>query len=308
MTAKIIEVTFLDKFDKTHAINYWIEDNDLTKRWLDIINQNKNDSNKLYHSYFANALLNDIPSLQNRINEILNKLNNSYNLPAQIGLDGSLTQAALNDLHEQFEIYGGNITKFHDNFLELNELIHICEDLFTRTNTKGFPVMHCTMDFYPQEIFSPLLEKDRLLIKSDYHWGHLYLGYNTLGKDWMGTWIDNDLDVIERNMVQPQQRFSAETWFNFGPDDSDNYTIRKFYSWYHGLSKDLQKKVPIDNLNELSLGRVWLGSVIINNYFLKFDNNKDNWLIPNSQTKQNWNRQVFNSFRKIIEIKELATV
>ncbi len=302
MPIKTIEVTFLDKFDRTHAINYWIDDNDLSKRWLSMIEQNKNDSNKLYHSYFANALPDDIPDLQVRINDILSNLNKGYNLPAQVGLDGTLTQSELNDLHEQFEEYGGRVTELHDNFLELNELIHTCEDLFARKNSENFPVMHCTMDFYPQEIFTPLLDKDRLLIKSDYKWGNLYLGYNTLGKDWIGIWIDNDLEVIERDMVQPQQRFSAETWFHFGPDDFNNYNIRKFYEWYHNLPIDLQKKVPIDNLNELSFGRVWLGGVIIDDYFLKFDSNKNNWLIPNSQTKHDWNQQVFNSFRKIVKI------
>ena len=304
MTVKTVRVTFLDKFDQTHVLNYWVDNNDLTNRWLDMIEQNKNDPTKSYHSYFANAIPDDIPLLQTRINEILKNLNRGYNLPEQVGLDGTLTQAELNDLHEQFEVYGGRVKELHDSFLELNELIHTCEDLFARKKPTSFPVMHCTMDFYPQTIFNPLLDKDRLLLEDDYHWGNLYLGYNTLGKDWMGVWIDNDLEVIERSMTQPQQRFSAETWFHFGPDDIDNFTKRKFYKWWHELPEELQKKVPISKLNDLSLGRLYLGYVIIDDYFLKFDSNKDNWSVPNSQTKRDWNQQIFNTFRKIVSIEQ----
>lgn len=299
----ILQVTFEDTSLNKHIINFFVDtDVSLQKRWIDLLKENQSDDSKNIHTYFSNATIQDLPRLQDRINDILQFLAEGYKLPATVG-NSPLTQIELNDLHEQYEKYGGRVEELHNNFLELNELIHTCESVLVTSNNKDMPLMHCTMDYYPQTIFSPLLEKDKLFLKTDFRWGEIYLGYNTLGKDWISVCIDNDLKVIHRDMVKPQQRFSAETWFHFGADDYSNYTIRNFSKWWESLPSEAQEVIPIDNLNQLCLGRVLLGNVIIDDYFLAFDANKDNWLITNSDTKKRWNVEVFSTFRKIISVE-----
>lgn len=299
----LLQVTFEDKFDKEHVINFFVDtDIDLPRRWFDILKENLSDESKNIHTHFSNATLDNLPEIQYRINSVLQSLKQGYNLPESIGVE-PITQSTLNNLHEQYEKYGGRVDEIHDKFLELNELIHTCEDLFVGANSKDIPIMHCTMNFYPQTQFSPILEKDKLFLKTDFRWGGLYLGYNTLGKDWLNVCIDNDIEVMDRNMVKPQERFSAETWFHFGTDDVNCYNMSTFSKWWHSLSDKLKEQVPIDNLNQLCLGRFLVGGVIIDQYFLLFDSNKDNWLIPNSKTKKKWNQEVFSTFRKITKIK-----
>jgi hypothetical protein len=69
------------------------------------------------------------------------------------------------------------------------------------------------------------------------------------------------------------------------------------------LPTDLQDKVPIDNLNKLSLGRYLIGRVLVNDdYFLKYHNNINDWMTPNHPIKKKWNEEVFSKFRKVITI------
>ena len=105
-------------------------------------------------------------------------------------------------------------------------------------------------------------------------------------------------------MVKPQERFSAETWINFGPDDWTNYNIASFERWYLTLPKELQSRVPVDNLNELSLGRYRIGHILINDdYFLKYHPIEQDWLSHSHPIKQQWNKEVFSTFTEIIKIR-----
>jgi hypothetical protein len=163
--------------------------------------------------------------------------------------------------------------------------------------------MSVIFDFYPQTEFESLLERDKLHLTSEFKWGDLYLGYNTLGKDWLKVCLDNDLEVIERDMVKPQIKFAAEAWLNFGPDNFENNNVNMFTNWYEGLPANLQKKVPVDNLNALSFGRFQIGRIVIDEYyFLKYHNNLSDWLSPNHPIKKKWNEEVFSTFRKIKKI------
>ena len=54
-----------------------------------------------------------------------------------------------------------------------------------------------------------------MLFNPTLDWGWLYLGYNTLGKNWMSVSFDDDVDAVERNQIRPQRRFAAELFMNF---------------------------------------------------------------------------------------------
>lgn len=301
---KRLQVTFLDELNVKHQINFSILNTDLAYRWAELVKEGSTDPGKFIHASLANISTASIPRVHARLNKVIENINNQsqFHLPKHENV-GELTSEVLNDLHEKFESYGTQIEELHNNFIELNELIHTCEDLEKLNNTSGIPIMHCQFDFYPQDTFSPILDQDKLFLETEFMWGNVYLGYNTLGKDWLKVCLDNDLAVIERDMVKPQRRFAAETWINFGPDSDSYWVQRSFNAWYEQLPENLKKKVPINNLSELCLGRFVVGKVIIDNYFLNYDPNIANWKAINSEAKQKWNDNVFSTFTKIINVK-----
>ena len=299
-----LEITFLDNANVKHHINFSIFKTDLANRWIELVKQGANDSSKYIHSSLANISTKSIPDLHARINSVIKNINNQsqFNLPVYDSV-AEIDAKILNDLHEKFEEYGTQIEILNNNFIELNELIHACEDVIKPQNANSLPVMHCQFDFYPQDSFNPILEQDKLFLETEFKWGNIYLGYNTLGKDWLKVCLDNDIDVISRNMVKPQKRFAAETFVNFGPDCTSYHVQRSFSSWYNTLPEELKIKVPINNLNELCLGRFVVGRIIIDEYFLKYDPNPSNWQELNSNTKRKWNDDVFSTFTKIINVQ-----
>ena len=307
-------VIFLDKDNVEHCIPISIFESKLGHKWQSLIKENqKLFSKKELHTSISNYTLKDLDRLHNILNTLIEKINqlHSRQLP-KFTKSEELDTTILNQLHEEFEIYGSQVEildklpnfshELHNTFLSLNEMIHTCEDVLVQAKI-SIPTMSVIADFYPQEEFAHLEEIDKLYLKTDFRWGQIYLGYNTLGKDWLKVCYDNDVDVIERDMVKPQARFSAEMWMNFGPDDYLNHNVRQFENWYNTLPSELQTNVPIDNLNKLSLGRYHIGNVEINkSYFLKYHDNWHDWLAPNHPIKKKWNEEVFSTFRKIVKI------
>jgi hypothetical protein len=307
-------VIFLDKNNNKHRIPITIFESRIGRKWQELVKKNQNNfSDKKLHTSISNYTLKDLDRIHKILNDIIIKINQVYTHQLPIFTDPTfLDKDILNKLHEEFEIYGTQVDslsklpefsyELHDNFLLLNEMIHICEDALV-SSSRPIPTMGVISDYYPQSEFSDIEEIDKLYLKSDFRWGEIYLGYNTLGKDWLKVYHDNDIEVIEREMVKPQTRFSAEVWMNFGSDDYLNYNIGQFEKWYFNLSDQLQIKVPINSLNKLSLGRFHIGHIEINkDYFLQYHNNRSDWLSPNHQIKKKWNEEVFSTFREIIKI------
>ena len=115
--------------------------------------------------------------------------------------------------------------------------------------------------------------------------------------------MDNDIEVVDRDQVRPQRRFAAETWLNFG-QDSPKFNIKyEFYKWYQTLNEEQKTKVPIDNLNEMTFGRLLLGQIIISDELLAFHPVMEDWLHPNHECKQRWNLEVFSKAKEIINVK-----
>ena len=305
---KILKVTFLDKFDKTHSLYYRIYDTDLANRWMKLIETNKSQKKKLFNK-FTNQIYSDLPEVTENLNKIVTDINKRYD--QQLPIYDTLDTDKLNYLHEQFEVYGDRVEEFsknktwtdelHQLFLRLNDAIHLTEDVL-KTKSRDWPSFAMLYDYIPQEHHLPINEEDKFLLRPNLQWGKIYLGYNTLGKDWLKVQCDNDIEVVERDQVRPQERFAAESWLNFGPDQDYNTSMMRFYQWYKGLPEDLQAKVPMYNHYQLNLGRFILGELIIDEYFLSFHNNEEDWHTPRHQCKIDWCMKVFTTFRSLQDI------
>lgn len=309
----MLRVTFLDKDREPHDLFYWLYESDLRKRWVEMIYKNQENFNSTIHTAFINYTPENLKDLVKKINLVIDDINQSYDRSLVKFTTGLfLENKILNDLHEEYEIYGDrlqgiiNTERFdealHNNFLQLNEYIHTCEEVLTN-NELMRDSMSVLMDLYPQGIHSPILEKDKLFLTTEFKWGRLYLGYNTLGKDWLEVFLHNDLDVIRRGQVRTQERFAVESWMYFGFTGHDKSIASRFLNWYEGLPEDLQAQVPVNNMNELSLGRYEIGKIIIDDKLLAYHNVEEDWYAPYSKVAQRWNHDVFSTFQKIINIK-----
>ncbi len=308
-----LKLTFLDTLDNKHDLYYNIANTGLARRWADITRQNQAIADSYIHARLSNVAYNQIVRVRQQLTECINSINSSYDQPLPPYEDiVELTTVELNYLHEEFERYGDRHLRGelglhngrqHDDFLRLNELIHLHEDVLA-SRTQPFPPMHMLYDYYPQGLHLPIEEADKLHLEADTKWGGLYLGYNTLGKDWMKVQYDNDIEVIERGQVRPQGRFAAETWINFGPDCATGWTATKFEAWYNTLQPQLRDLVPIGNLNQLTLGRFRIGTLVIDDSFLsKYGGTRQEYSVPNSTAKANWNREIFSTFTELLGVK-----
>jgi hypothetical protein len=305
---KILKATFLDKFDKTHSLYYRIYDTDLAHRWIKLTEKNKAQKKELF-SKFTNRIYSELPEVTANLNNIVVDINKQYD--QQLPVYDTLNTEQLNYLHEQFEVYGDRIDEFvknktwteelHQLFLRLNEAIHLTEDVL-KTKSRPWPSFAMLYDYVPQEHHLPIKEEDKFLLRPNLQWGKIYLGYNTLGKDWLKVQCDNDIEVVERDQVRSQERFAAESWLNFGPDQDYNTVMMRFYQWYKTLPEELQSKVPLHNYSELNLGRFILGELIIDEYFLSFHNSEEDWHTPRHQCKVDWSMKIFTTFRSLQDI------
>jgi len=309
-----LKITFLDHLDEEHSISFKISTSDISSRWQKLVNENKSAS-KYLHTVLMNSDYRQVPKLHAELQNLVTKINERYDQPLVKYTDRVLTRPQLNILHEQFELYGDRIPELqklgilgddvvkddlHMEFCKLNELIHKYEDALNNLPNR-WPSMGVLIDYYPAGIYEPLKERDKLYFHSDFKWGSLYLGYNTLGKDWSQVFRSNDLDVILRDQVRIQERFAAENWIYFGSDYADFESIELFEKWFLNLPSDVQEKIPADNINQLLLGRLHIGKIIIDEYFLNYDSNLDNWKIPNSTTKLKWTKEIFSTFTKVVK-------
>jgi hypothetical protein len=310
MKDTFLEVKIKDKFDQYHYITYKVQKSHLAARWVGLTKLNLKNPRHAFTSSFNNRTALDVPEITQQINHIVLKINQLYDkvLPTYEVIDNP----KLNYLHEEFEIFGERYdelklsNKFsyelEDRFFALNEHIHMCEDaMVTEPGTwGGFGILY---DIQPLGLHLSIMEMDKLLLETGFSWGRLYLGYNTLGKDWLAVAKDNDVEVIVRDMVKPQKRFAAETWLNFNIDQEEQNRVSSFINWCNALPFDIRKKVPFNNLNQLTLGRFPIGDIVINDTFLKIDPNPNHWKTYRHDCKLQWNHKVLTTFRSVEDIR-----
>lgn len=215
------------------------------------------------------------------------------------------------DFHNTFINLGKLIEPDHDMFLheaflKLNEQIHNFEAVFRTWNNTDKSICTCLIDFMPDKplenivpsdyLHEKLNPEDFILFTPEHQWGWLYLGYNTLGKHWSSACHDNDVEVVKRNQIRPQQRFAAEMYMNFRPGSFYNSRI-SLHKWW--TTNDFSKFVdPELRLRDLAFGFIPVGQ--LQGYAL----NKD--MIIDSKTitdQESWNLNVWSKFNSIKSAK-----
>jgi len=306
-----------DKDQKIHILKYRLFDTFLTDKWIAITEKNLVNPQCRIHSVFNNRTKADVPEIFQSLQQTVLAINKLYHV--KLPVYDTFDTDKLNYLHEEFEKFEqyldrpfagkslmyqaiGPGQQLINLFFALNEYIHMCEDALNDNDSLGNPA-GILYDLHPLGLHGQIHEEDKLFLESDFKWGNLYLGYNTLGKDWMNVLKDGDFEVIEREQVKAQQRFAAEAWMNFGPEVHITEQLQSFYNKIKNFPDEIKNKIPFNDLNKLTLGRFLLGSLIIDQQFLDFDPNQDHWLISNHECKLKWNRQVLSTFRSVEKIE-----
>lgn len=296
-------------------LTYELFPTSLREKWIRHFKQRQKEDGSYIRFTPINKTFADRAYLMNKINTIVNEINavNNNTLPLFTNTK-ELDREIFNYLHEKFEEYGEQLKnhtdiiergwseKLHYLWLSLNEWIHVTE-LAMDTPEKEFPEFSCLTHVFPPIIGEPLAEEDKLFLTSNFRWGELYLGYNTLGKDYLAVCKDNDSRVITNDQVKVQTHFSSELWLNFNLEATcSNYTEMQFYHWYQNLDIETQKLVPIGDLNKLLLGRYFAGRIVLDDSFLKISKDIKAWRYDQN-LKRRWNLEVFSQIEEVTKIK-----
>lgn len=296
----------------TLELGYQLIDNSLVDRWLDLVNYSLLQKYSLSVQYRKILEHKEILTKFNEFVKTVEKINANYHRSLSVPncLELLLSnQKFLNQLHAEYEMYGelrknnflsdqssSHTQLLNDCMLRLNNQIHDFELIAAAQKNNNLPC-NALIDWVPAGKHGLLEPDDYLLFNADFLWGHLYLGYNTLGKNWQAASIDNDIDLLKREAVQPQKRFAAEFYVEFKLKHNMYYMQNHFYNWVkkHGLSKAIQSNMAFLGLGQIPLGRL---------KWYKLDNSTFviDWSAMNQHYQKNWNISIWSQFDSIKDV------
>jgi hypothetical protein len=295
---KIFTVDLDSKLNNRISLHYIIFKNRVSTKWLMLLEESIERNKEITCNFRKKYTPAERQELFNKFVDAISIINENYDivLPTVDSLE-TLNNNILNLLHQYFEEYGERVdflvkeNKFnqltHDNFLLLNNLIHSFQ---ASTNLRL-----CTADFIPylQEKIN-LVDEDYFLFTSDRSWGSLYLGYNTLGKHWIGLAADNELVNIE-SRIRVQKQFSTEFMLDFNKGQLPHGRRMQFYEWW--TRNNLSEKFnPGMTLAEFAFGNLPLG------YFVGYTEN-NNFKSVDEFTEREFNENVWDKCISISNIK-----
>jgi hypothetical protein len=326
---KTLAVTCKNIKGETLEVNFLLLNNSLVDRWIALV-EKSNEENKTLVVNYQRILNQD--QLEQEFQIFVNgiqTINTRYDRQLRIPLSLSEVlndQKVLNDLHAEYEIYGSRLevldrenyynnpkdsSMYNEpfpglykddilniNMLRLNDRIHNFEAI-SRTMKRGQQPCAALVDWLPSGLHAKLEPLDYLLFTTETLWGYVYLGYNTLGKNWIAACVDNDIEVVQRNAVKPQKRFAAEFYIEFKLRSHPYSMANRFFNWVNntGLTSNI-----LDNLsiNELAFGSVPLARL----YSYKLDNNivKVDHELFHQDFQKDWNQNIWSRFDNITSV------
>lgn len=272
-TAEII----VESKQGTLSLFYHLNDNPVQHIWQELHKDSTKFSMGVTHGKSLEELLAE-----------LNSLLITTNRPT---LELPISQDQLNKLHNSFVEHSKKDSSSDE--LQINLLIHAIE-----SKNNFLTEYDSSTKFYkePNNIKIPIKEEYKLWLMNENKWGYLLMGFGTLGKSW------NEIAKTDDNLddLNIQTTISSETIMIFNADHVCLKTPEnRLYKW----AKNSKYDVPLNNLNQLSLGLYLLGEVIINDTFLDFHPTVSDWYVPNHICRLSWNRNVLGHNPVVKEIK-----
>jgi len=308
-SAKLLIKIKSKKNNNILTLNFNLINNSLVNRWVNLIDRNLYLNNTLSFDYTKMLSNEEIKKYFLELKRVISNINFYYDKKLkEVDFLEDLKDnfQILNYLHEEFEVYGERCenreipynAELDKNFLRLNNLIHRFETLFRSFNTS----CTCLINFRPSDIHENLKDEDYFLFSQYLEWGVLYLGYDTLGKNWYNSAIDEDSDVVLRKKIVPQKRFAAESFLCFNVDRRFSfYNNIHFHNWW--IKNDFSKEYnPNLTLKEFAFGYAPLATLI------SYRINKEEKIkfFPMDLTdgdKFEWSKKIWSDFDEIIKFE-----
>jgi MoaA/NifB/PqqE/SkfB family radical SAM enzyme len=202
-----------------------------------------------------------------KLNRIVDKINSFYDRQVKRAEDTS--EATLNYLHEEYEIYGVRLKEqlankwwdtawqrlddkdpravrwpgkifnedFHTAFIDLNDAIHSAE-AFMQEYDKAWYRKNSEFSIlasYEPRVDYKFTEEDKLAFSPFTRFGDLFLGYNTLGKSLLQVLQDNDKRAAINDDIVPQTDWSNEIFMHLKSSSDNPLTRIRFYKLFKSL-------------------------------------------------------------------------
>ena len=227
MASKMI-ITFSKEGKSTGWVVVELNDNETTSVFVDLIKQGHGTSTHNNTSISRDKL--DIVNSFLELKVYVDKINNStYDIKIDVDITSDITLKKLFDLHECVERLGQRqrvndpdlekcetLNEVVDDFAQLNKLIHKLEGTLHGgewlTASFGAPVGDPNLKIAPLKY--RMLQEATFGYKRD----RLYLDYCETGKNMGHIFQQNDVETLQRKMVQPQRNIHPSIFLNFKSD------------------------------------------------------------------------------------------
>jgi hypothetical protein len=221
-------ITFSKEGKSTGWVVVELNDNETTSVFVDLIKQGHGTSTHNNTSISRDKL--DIVNSFLELKAYVDKINNStYDIKIDVDITSDITLKKLFDLHECVERLGQRqrvndpdlekcetLDEVVDDFAQLNKLIHKLEGTLHGgewlTASFGAPVGDPDLKIAPLKY--RMLQEATFGYKRD----RLYLDYCETGKNMGHIFQQNDVETLQRKMVQPQRNIHPSIFLNFKSD------------------------------------------------------------------------------------------
>jgi hypothetical protein len=221
-------ITFSKEGKSTGWVVVELNDNETTSVFVDLIKQGHGTSTHNNTSISRDKL--DIVNSFLELKVYVDKINNStYDIKIDVDITSDITLKKLFDLHECVERLGQRqrvndpdlekcetLAEVVDDFAQLNKLIHKLEGTLHGgewlTASFGAPVGDPDLKIAPLKY--RMLQEATFGYKRD----RLYLDYCETGKNMGHIFQQNDVETLQRKMVQPQRNIHPSIFLNFKSD------------------------------------------------------------------------------------------
>lgn len=190
-------------------------------------------------------------------------------MPEKIDIKQEGLQDLLNHLHYEFhrfeEDYTVGSSLSYDPLQQLNADIHTVEHL-VHVSTWSKNISRMSFFNYAQpEPEKPKLTEEMFEYFDDcFVDGCIFLGYHTVGKNLHHCALDNDIELVKKRMIRPQQTVSNEVLITFCKESDSEPFVEKqranIIKWV--TDNNLQDYVDINDERNLLTGAPLLGRLV----------------------------------------------
>jgi hypothetical protein len=279
---KFYEIDFTDG-EVTKTLRFQIADTPIAEKWLERVRwvMAQPDCHIFENQWIASAPTKEkIKAIWKGMKKLVDEANSGeyiqvdfIDMPEEFD-ESRDNRQILNYLHYEFHRFEEELDGLivgYDPLIRLNVDIHILEamiDNYGGDISAGFflhasPAAGIVTGTHVEEITDPSLYEYFL---HDVSFGDLLLGYHTVGKNIYHCFVDNDVELVKKNMIRPQRTISNEVVLSFSERNREPYPgaskmhLEEVKKWVH--DNELDEYVDMSLPENQAVARPLLGQLV----------------------------------------------